>query len=178
MDYQSLIDQYYPVGTPLRFILMEHSRSVAHKALAIVDTHPQLQVDRQFVHEAAMLHDIGIFLTHAPGIECHGTEPYICHGILGAALMRKDGLERYARVCERRTGTGLTLQQIIEQQLPLPHQDFWPETMEEKIICYADKFYSKTHLDAEKTVEQARRSIMKFGKEGVARFDEWVKIFD
>lgn len=32
--------------------------------------------------------------------------------------------------------------------------DFLPETMEEKLICYADKFYSKTHLECEKSIEK------------------------
>lgn len=84
---------------------------------------------------------------------------------------------RHARVCERHTGAGITRSQIIAQQLPLPVQDFLPETMEEKVICYADKFFSKTHLDKEKTVEQAIASLSKFGEEGVERFREWVKMF-
>ena len=49
--------------------------------------------------------------------------------------------------------------------------------MEEKVICYADKFFSKTHLDKEKTVEQAEQSLAKFGEEGVLRFREWEQIF-
>ena len=58
---------------------MVHSRSVADKAIAIANAHPELIIDKQFVEEAAMLHDIGIFRTNAPGIQCFGTEPYICH---------------------------------------------------------------------------------------------------
>ena len=46
---------------------------------------------------------------------------------------------------KRHTGAGLTKKEIIEQELPLPQQDFLPETTEEKLICYADKFFSKTH---------------------------------
>ena len=63
----------------------------------------------------------------------------------------KRGYPQHARVCERHTGAGLTKREIIEQELPLPQQDFLPETTEEKLICYADKFFSKTHLDIEKT---------------------------
>ena len=124
-----------------------------------------------------MLHDIGIFKCDAAGIQCFGTEPYICHGRIGAELLRSEGFPRHARVCERHTGAGITKAQIIVQNLPLPQQDFLPETMEEKVICYADKFFSKTHLDREKTIEQAEKSLSKFGDEGVLRFREWEKCF-
>ena len=177
MDYQAIINKYYPEDNELRHILLVHSRAVADKALAIADRHPELSLDRQFIEEAAMLHDIGIVRCNAPGIQCFGAEPYICHGRIGADMLRAEGFPRHARVCERHTGAGITRSQIIEQKLPLPEQDFLPETMEEKVICYADKFFSKTHLDEEKTIEQAIASLSKFGEEGVARFREWVKMF-
>ncbi|KGI60769.1 HDIG domain protein [Prevotella sp. DNF00663] len=178
MDYQTIIDKYYPENNELRHILMVHSRSVADKALAIIDRHPELNIDRQFVEEAAMLHDIGIMKCHAPGIYCTGTEPYICHGRLGAELMRQEGFNKHARVCERHTGAGISAIAIKEQKLPLPCRDFLPETIEEQLICYADKFYSKTHLDREKTIEQARKSLEKFGSDGLTRFDTWCKLFE
>lgn len=177
MDYQAIIDKYYPEDNELRRILLVHSRSVADKALAIADRHPELSLDRHFIEEAAMLHDVGIVRCNAPGIQCFGTEPYICHGRIGADMLRAEGFPQHARVCERHTGAGITRSQIIAQKLPLPEQDFLPETMEEKVICYADKFFSKTHLDKEKTLEQAMASLSKFGEEGLARFREWVKIF-
>ena len=178
MDYQAIIDKYYPEDTELRRILITHSQSVARKALQIVSSHPELHLDARFIEEAAMLHDIGIFQTDAPGIHCFGSQPYICHGILGAELLRKEGYERHAWVCERHTGAGITKEQIEKQQLPLPHQDFLPETMEEKVICYADKFFSKTHLDKEKSIEKAEKSLAKFGEEGVKRFQEWERMFE
>ena len=178
MDYQAIIDKYYPEDNELRHILITHSQSVARRALQIVSSHPELQFNAQFVEEASMLHDIGIFLTDAPGILCYGSQPYICHGRLGAEIMRKEGFEQHARVCERHTGAGITKAQVIGQHLPLPEQDFLPETLEEKVICYADKFFSKTKLDREKTIGQAEKSLMKFGEEGVERFREWERLFE
>ena len=141
--------------------------------------HPELNIDTDFVRNAAMLHDIGIVRVDAPGIECHGTEPYIRHGVCGAEMLRAEGLpESYARVCERHTGAGLTLNDIVSQNLPLPHHDLQPETIEEKLICYADKFYSKTRLNHEKSFEEALRSLQKFGEEGVLRFREWKNLFE
>ncbi len=178
MNYNLLIDKYYPEDNALRHILITHSQSVVQKALQIVSSHPELRLDAQFVEEAAMLHDIGIFRTDAPGIQCFGCEPYILHGRLGAEIMRNEGFERHARVCERHTGAGITCEEIVRQGLPLPHQDFLPETMEEKVICYADKFFSKTHLDREKTIGQAEKSLEKFGEDGVRRFLEWERMFE
>ena len=154
-----------------------HSRLVAEKALCIADGHPELNLDKDFLYEAGMLHDIGIFLTDAPGIFCFGNQPYICHGYLGADLMRREGYPRHALVCERHTGAGLSLDDIVAQNLPVPHRDMLPVSMEEQVICFADKFYSKTHLEREKTVEKARKSISNFGNAGLERFDHWCEQF-
>lgn len=178
MDYLAIIDQYYPQGSKARDILLMHSECVTRKALQIADKHPELKLDRTFIQEAAMLHDIGIVKCDAPGIECFGIEPYIKHGIIGADMLRTAGHPKHARVCERHTGAGIALQNIIEQHLPLPHQDFLPETMEEQVICYADKFYSKTHLDRVRTPEQALKSLERFGKEGAERFARWMQLFE
>ncbi len=176
MNPLEIIDKYCKEDE-LRHILLVHSRAVADKALTIARNHPELQADEQFIEEAALLHDIGIVRVNAPAIACVGTEPYICHGILGAEILRAEGLERHALVCERHTGTGLTLQQIIAQQLPLPHRDMQPVSIEEQIICFADKFFSKTRLESEKSAEQARRSLEKFGEEGLVKFDAWCTCF-
>jgi len=177
LDYQAIIDKYYPENNMLRHILLRHSQQVARLALSIADRHPELNIDEDFVREAAMLHDIGIFRCDAPGIECFGTEPYICHGRIGAELLRGEGFPDHARVCERHTGAGLTKEEILTQHLPLPAQDFLPETIEEKLVCYADKFYSKSHLDRVKTVDKVERSLEKFGADGLNRFREWEKLF-
>ncbi len=177
MNPLALIDKYYPENNELKRILVTHSRSVADKALAMARSHPELELDLQFVEEAAMLHDIGIFLTDAEDIFCFGTHPYICHGYLGAELVRREGFPCHALVCERHTGAGISLQRIEEQSLPVPHREMIPLTLEEQIICFADKFFSKTHLEREKSVAKARKSIEKHGEEGVVRFDTWCRLF-
>lgn len=177
MDALAIINKYYPEDNELKHILLTHSRSVADKALWIADRHPELELDRRFLEEAALLHDIGVFLTDAPGIHCHGTHPYICHGYLGSELMQKEGYPRHALVCERHTGAGMSLQSILDQQLPVPHRDMLPVSLEEQVVCFADKFFSKTHLDREKSPEKVLKSISRFGEEGVLRFNDWCKRF-
>ncbi len=177
MDPIEIIDKYYPENNKLKQILLAHSRSVAGKALVLADRHPELPLDRSFIYEAAMLHDIGIFMTNAPDICCFGDYPYICHGYLGAELMRREGFPRHALVCERHTGAGLSLEHILAQDLPVPHKEMLPVSLEEQLICFADKFYSKTHLDKEKTIEKARKSLLKHGEDGLKRFDQWCELF-
>lgn len=175
--WEPIIDKYYSNNQPLRELLLVHSRLVADKALKVACAHPEMDLDRTFLEEAAMLHDIGIYLTNAAPIHCFGTYNYICHGYLGAELLRREGLDRHALVAERHTGTGLTLNQIIERDLPVPHIDMVPVSLEEQVICFADKFFSKTRPTEEKTVEQAIRSLEKFGQDGIVKFKSWCMEF-
>lgn len=177
MNPYSLITKYYPIGSELYKILTTHSRNVADKALGIARIHPEMNLDTGFIDEASMLHDIGIYLCNAPDIGCYGEAPYICHGYLGADILRREGLHRHALVCERHTGTGITLRMIEEQNLPLPRRDLIPYSVEEQLICFADKFFSKTELHKEKSVTRVRHGLSKYGTDTVERFDAWCKLF-
>ena len=177
INAENIIEKYYPKESPLYHILITHSRQVRDKALEIVDQHPELEIDRQFVSEATMLHDIGIYLCNAPKIHCVGSAKYIEHGYLGADLLRKEALPRHALVAERHTGTGIKLEEIRQNNLPLPHRNMEPVSIEEQVICYADKFYSKSNLNAEHSLEHIRKSLSKFGEETVLKFDEWHRLF-
>ncbi len=106
--WEEIIDRHYPADRKVRGILLSHSRSVADEALAIA-ARLHLAIPPDEIEAAAMLHDIGIIATDAPGIDCHGTEPYLIHGAIGADMLRADGADEvYARVAERHTGAGLT----------------------------------------------------------------------
>ena len=181
IDCLSIIQRYYTPGNDDYRVLVLHSRQVADLALAIGQRLIErgVPLDIEFVEEAAMLHDIGMCRTDAPGIHCHGTEPYIRHGILGRQMLDAMGLYRHGRVCERHTGAGITAAEIISQHLPIdPPRDLLPETIEEKLVCYADKFFSKSRPDEPpKTLERARHSLAKFGGDTLARFDEMVVLF-
>ncbi len=176
--YKTIIDKYYPDDDELRRLLLKHSRQVADRCLSCCDKHRELNIDAAFLEEAAMLHDIGIRWCHAPSIYCFGDEPYLRHGLIGGQLLRKEGLPRHARVCERHTGTGITMQQIEEQKLPLPPGDYVPETLEEQLVCYADLFYSKSHPDRKLSPEQVAQGLERYGHDGVEVFLRWHKLFD
>lgn len=177
MNPIDIIKKYYEESSSLYNILMNHSSDVTKKALDIAKKHPELNVDIQFIREAGMLHDIGVFMTNAPFIDCYGEYPYIAHGYLGGELLQKEGLPRHALVSERHTGVGLTAQEIIAQKLPLPHRDMIPISIEEKLICFADCFFSKTHLGEEKPIELIKSKLAKFGDRSVKQFTEWCELF-
>lgn len=177
MSAIEIINKYYPEENELKKILLQHSRSVAEKALWVADRHPELDLDREFLYEASLLHDIGIFLTDAPGIYCYGSKPYICHGYLGAELVRREGLPKHALVCERHTGAGISLQEIKTKNIPIPQREMVPQSMEEQVVCFADKFYSKSHPDREKSVEKIIKGLSKYGEESVSRFQHWCRMF-
>ena len=193
MNSVEILHHFIDPNEALYQVVYLHSRAVADFALRLADRHPQWAIDRSLLEEAALLHDVGVVRVDAPSIHCFGSEPYIRHGVLGAAMLRElasdaarlDGdatrlvarLEACARVCERHTGTGLTIRAIEEGGLPLPKQDLSPQTLEEELICFADKFFSKTHLDQERTPQQARAKLEKFGQESLDRFDNWCERF-
>lgn len=172
VDVREVLLKHYEEDSDLFRLLWTHSCKVAAKAADCIAKRG-LDVDRDFVYEAAMLHDVGVVLCHAPSIYCYGTLPYICHGTGGRRLLEECGLPGHALVCERHTGSGLSIDDIVKQQLPLPHRNMLPTSEEEQLICYADKFFSKSgDPTREKTVEEVRSSLAKFGLESLARFDE------
>ena len=177
MSPLAIIDKYYPRCDEQRNLLLVHSWQVAAKALRCAASHPELPLDRHLLLRGALLHDVGIFATHAPSIYCNGEEPYLMHGFVGARLLRALGHEAEARICERHTGTGLTAQTIRERSLHVEPRDYMPETLEEQLVCYADKFYSKSRPQQELTFEFAYSMILRYGEEGAAKFWQWHKKF-
>lgn len=176
MNPYSIIDKYYPEGK-LRDILITHSKLVRDKAIEAL-LQAGTPFDEELVSNGALLHDLGIFLCDAPDIECHGSLPYISHGLLGGILLKQEGFPLLARFCERHTGAGLTIEDTISQQLPLPLLDYLPETIEEKAVCYADKFYSKSgDITLEKPLYKVILSMKRHGEDTLNRFIKLHRLF-
>lgn len=170
MTYTEIIDKYYPPDTLRRAVYLHHCGQVAELAVDIA-RELDLPVEISAVKEAAMLHDIGICLTDAPEIGCTGKSPYIMHGVLGAELLRKEGFDEvFARVAERHTGAGITAQDVDSQGLPLPKADYMPRTLIERLVCYADKFYSKSGTMERKPLDKVIRSMERISPSTLERF--------
>jgi uncharacterized protein len=177
-DPIEIINRFYSENDPAREILLLHSTQVRNKALAIA--RKIKGVDLEIISAGAMLHDIGIRFCNAPGLGCYGEDDYLLHGILGAEHIRFLGFENceiFARICERHTGSGISADEIFENGMKLPERDYLPVTQEEKIICLADKFFSKSGDMQEKSVEKIRGELSRFGGKVLDRFDALCKEF-
>lgn len=178
LDVYAILEKYYQKHSQAHQILTIHSECVAKKALEIARRRKEWKLDKALIYEGAMLHDIGIFRCDAPSIGCVGEEPYIKHGVIGSELLMSEGLPKHALICERHTGVGITLEMIIQRNLPLPHREMVPISLEEQIICFADCFFSKSgDPTKEKSVEQIVKGMSKHGAEQVLKFQTWCKLF-
>lgn len=179
MDPLKIIEKYYKPGSKAYEFLVHHGRSVAKKALEVAEKVRRLNPDLRFIEEASMLHDIGIFLIDAPQIGCYGDKKYICHGYLGRELLEKEGFPIHGLVCERHVGAGLTVRDIEVVGLPLPKREMLPISIEEKAVCFADKFFSKDNnsLFEEKPLSAVRYTISRYGESSIKRFEELIRLF-
>ena len=115
------------MGTPSHVI--EHCINVTKIALRIGS---QLifrghEVDMRLVEAGALLHDIGRSKTHE-----------IDHAIVGAEIARGMGMPaRLVNIIEVHIGAGIPADEAVE--LGLPEKHYFAETLEEKIVAYADK---------------------------------------
>lgn len=104
--------------------IVKHSKVVTELAVKMAEL---CKADVDLVRTAALLHDIGRIVTHGPE-----------HGYEGARILRELGFpEAIVSIVERHVGGGLDAKEMKE--LGLPEKDVIPITLEEKIVCLADK---------------------------------------
>jgi len=177
IDVYEMLGRYFS-GEPLE-LMIAHGRSVAGLAVEIGRVLDLADDELVFLDQAAMLHDIGVCRVHAPGIGMCGEAPYIAHGILGRSILEEEGLPRHALVCERHIGVGLTRDDIVAQNLPLPLRDMTPQALCEEIICFSDLFFSKTpgKLSDRKSLERVRAKLDSLGGNKVLIFEAWLLRF-
>ncbi len=178
-DPVAVIEKYYAPGTKSYEYIIRHGRMVADKALSIARAVHWLPPETIFIEEAALLHDIGIFMCDSPHLGCAGSYPYVAHGYLGRQILEDEGYPLHALVCERHVGCGLKLSEIREAKLPVPERDMMPITTEEEIICFADKFFPVTpeRMLTEQSLDDAREMVAAYGERPLKTFDRWAAKF-
>lgn len=136
-----------------------------------------LDADLGLVRAGALLHDVGVYqLYDAAGRLDHAQ--YIRHGLLGHELLRAEGLpEALCRFASHHTGVGITREDVLRQELPLPPADYVAETPEENLVMYADKFHTKTAPPAFLTAAAYAASVRRFGADKVAAFEAMRAVF-
>ncbi|MFX1468218.1 MAG: HD domain-containing protein [Promethearchaeota archaeon] len=109
-----------------------HSEKVANKAIEIASKVKKVKLDMNLIEIGALLHDIGRTKTHS-----------FKHAIIGGKILRQRGFsDKLARICETHILGGLD--KVDAKKVGLPEKDYLPITLEEKIICLADKCMAGT----------------------------------
>jgi uncharacterized protein len=126
-----------------------HSLKVAEKALELAEKIDEKDIDKDLIEIGGILHDIGRSKTHG-----------FKHAIFGADILKERGFSKQlSRICETHMLGGLDREDA--KQVGLPERDYIPVTLEEKIICLADK-----HIAGTKDVSIEQRFEKWFSKYG------------
>ena len=128
--------------------------------------------DRDLVRAGCLVHDVGVYRLYddAGQLDYAG---YMRHGVLGYALLAEAGYaEAICRFASRHTGVGITRDDVIRQELPLPPADYVAETPEELLVMYADKFHTKAEPPSFLTAATYAAYVRRFGPDKVAAFEE------
>jgi uncharacterized protein len=107
-----------------------------------------LDVDVDLVEVGALLHDIGRSKTHG-----------VTHAVVGVEIAKSLNLpESVVSIIERHIGGGIAADEAKE--LALPVKDYFPTTLEEKLVAYADKLIEGCRVvPIERTVEKFSREL-------------------
>ncbi len=154
-----------------------HSVLVTQMSLEIAE---RLKLDaetKQFIQEAAMLHDVGIGEVSMDKENPQNKPLYITHGIIGCRILNELGYPKHALVCRNHIGVGLTNEIILQNKLPLPAEDMVPSTLPEKIITYADLFFSKSQPFKKRALDEVVAKIVTYGEEQLNNFYQLHKKF-
>jgi uncharacterized protein len=117
-------------------------------------------VDRKLIKDGALLHDIGVYLID----EKEKKKEYWKHGKKGYLICKKEKLnDLIGRICLTHVGVG------IGKNIPI--------TLEEEIVAYADKFFSK-FPPRKKTLKIIRKKVDKYKKNDLIIFNRWHKKFN
>lgn len=147
-DREFALDLLRRLKIPLS--VRRHSEKVADKALEIADKITRTNVDKNLIEIGALLHDVGRTKTHG-----------FRHALIGGKILRERGFSiNLARICETHILGGLDKEDA--KRFGLPEKDYLPKTLEEKIICLADKHMAGTR---EVTIkERFERWFQKYGR--------------
>ena len=124
--------------------------TVSQLAVEMAETCKQrgYQVNVQLVEIGALLHDIGRARTHS-----------VHHAVAGAEIGKQLGLpEQVIRIIKRHVGGGITQKEA--RKLGWPKDIYTPETLEEKIVSYADKLIKGSRrLPINRTIEELSQEL-------------------
>ncbi len=147
--------------------VMNHCEAVAELAVEIGEICKKrgLKVDLDLIEAGALLHDIGRSNTHS-----------VHHAVVGAEIAKTYSMpDQVLAIIKRHVGGGITPQEA--RRLGWPKDVYVPQTLEEKIVSYADKLIEGSRrVPIEKTIENFAQELPPSAVERVRRLHEEMKI--
>jgi uncharacterized protein len=168
------IHKKYALNEEIYKIIYSHCQIVWEIANELIQK-KNLKINHELVHYGALLHDIGAYkLINSKMI--WNEKDYIKHGIIGYEILTNEGVDKpICEIARHHTGVGITREDVQNQQLPLPLSDYSPQTIEERLVMYADKFHSKTPRF--NSFESYSKFTRKFGEDKVKKFEKLAQEF-
>ncbi|KFF31373.1 HD superfamily hydrolase [Bifidobacterium bombi DSM 19703] len=130
---------------------------------------PSGPLDENLAVTGALLHDIGTYLVLRNdggdgGPVTFDGPNYILHGLRGYRWLLSHGVdESIAQFARNHTGVGLTREQVVAQNLPLPPDDYSPANREQEVVMVADKYNSKSIPPRFLTADAYARKAARYG---------------
>lgn len=174
-EIRSLHERYAPTREAFDLVYT-HSEIVCEVAEQLL-ARSGFNLDADLVRAGSLLHDIGVYLLYSTAGKLDHTH-YIRHGVLGHELLAEQGLpDELCRFCSCHTGMGLSREDVRQQGLPIPVDDYLAESGEEKLVMYADKFHSKTDPPVLVTAASCAATIRRFGEDKASNFESMLERF-
>ena len=130
--------------------VIRHVESVSDLAVEIAGAirNRGYPVNVRLVEIGALLHDIGRSKTHS-----------VHHAVAGAEIAESFGLpQQVVSIIKRHVGGGITAREA--KKLGWPRDVYIPQTIEEKIVCYADKLVEgSSRISIEKTIDKLSQDL-------------------
>ena len=128
--------------------VIDHCKEVASLAVEIAEKVKASghEVNPEMVEVGALLHDFGRCRTHE-----------ISHAVEGFKLAKTKGIEpEISEIIKRHIGAGISKEEARE--LGLPEDDYFPRSLEEKIVAHADNLVKGTkRVTIEERIELMRK---------------------
>lgn len=131
--------------------VIEHCKEVASLAVEIANKSKETghNVNLELVEVGALLHDFGRCRTHK-----------IDHAVEGYRLARIRGIEsEISEIIKRHIGAGISIEEA--RMFGLPDDDYFPRSLEEKIVAHADNLVKGTNriTIAERTALMRKQEV-------------------
>ncbi len=157
-----------------------HSNIVLEIAFQFVEKlkSQHILVDESLLKTGILLHDIGVYYCYDEELNPDNNKPgYINHGFIGHDIILDEGFdESVARFANTHTGIGLTKDEIVKLKINAEPKDYIPVTLEEEILCYADKFHSK--YPAFNEYDEVKAQIKKHSEDKIAVLERYREKFE